>query len=251
MVPDVAGVKIHHEGATVAFLLVHGFCAAPDEMITLGEFLSDRNISSFAVQISGHNSTPDELRQTSWHDWYESVINGLELIKSWNTKHVFVAGLSMGGALSILLAAEHNEIGGLILLAPALKINGFLPRLVQILKYMIKDREVDTIMAQERYDRKRTKYAREPISAYHELFKMQKVARKEMHRVKVPTLIIQGTADKTIDPKNGQIAFNCISSVDKQLFMIESGEHVITCHTSRHNAYPLIEEFIKKNTQKD
>ncbi|TFG31559.1 alpha/beta fold hydrolase [Candidatus Thorarchaeota archaeon] len=244
-----SGVEIRLEEANVAFLLIHGFCAAPDEMATLGEFLQGRNIESLAIQIDGHNSTPDELKQTTWQDWYRSVVEGLQYIRSWKTKYVFVAGISMGGALSTLLASEHEGINGLVLIAPALKIDGFLPKLVPFLKYIAKDREIDTIKAQEKYDIKRTKYSREPVSAYHELFKLQKAARKQLKKITVPTLIIQGTADKTINPRNGQFALDGISSNDKQLHMIEDGEHVITCHSSRYEAYPIIEKFIKQITQ--
>lgn len=243
------GIEIQIKEANVAFLLVHGFCAAPNEMATLAQYLAERNISSFSVQVSGHNSSPEEMLKTKWQDWYDSVVDGFEYVKSWNTEFTFVAGISMGGALSVLLASEHDEIDGLILIAPALKITGILPRLVPFLKHVMKYRTIDIEKAQEVYDVKRTKYSREPVSAYHELFKLQKVARSKMGKVACPTLIIQGTADKTINPNNGQLALDGIGSKDKQLYMIEGGEHVITCHSSRFQAYPIIEKFINRITQ--
>jgi len=244
----IKGVETRVEGANDAFLLVHGFCAAPDELETLREFLEHRKIESFSVQVAGHGTTPEDLKHTTWEDWYSSVEEGLNLVKSWHPKHLFVAGISMGGALSTLLTSVHEGIDGLVLIAPALKINGILPKLVPILKYVMRDREVDVEKVQKQYDVKRTKYAREPVSAYHELFKLQKQARKIMSKITVPTIIIQGTNDKTISPENGQFAFDAISSKDKQLFMIEGGEHVITCHFTRKDAYPHIEEFVSRIT---
>lgn len=246
MAPQIKGVETRPDGANVAFLLVHGFCAAPDELQTLGKLLEERGIASFAVQLAGHGTTPDELKETTWRDWYSSVEEGFSLVKSWNPKHLFVAGISMGGALSTLLASMNDGIDGLVLIAPALKIDGMLPKLVPILKYFMKDREIDVVKAQEIYDVKRTKYAREPVSAYHELFKLQKQARNQMENITIPTIIIQGTDDKTLNPVNGKLAFDGISSTDKQLFMIEGGEHVISCHSTRADAYPHIEKFISK-----
>ena len=246
MAPEIKGVETRVEGANAAFLLVHGFCAAPDEIRTLGELLQKNGIDSFAVQVAGHGTTPEDLKNTNWKDWYSSVEMGLAHVKSWNPKYLFVAGISMGGALSILLASSHEGIDGLVLIAPALKINGLTAKLVPILKYFMKDREIDVDKAQKQYDIKRTKYSKEPVSAYHELFKLQGQARKNMGKITVPTIIIQGTADKTISPKNGQLAFDGISSTDKQLFMIEGGEHVITCHHTREEAYPHIEEFVSR-----
>lgn len=248
MAPNVKGVETQPEGANVAFLLIHGFCAAPDELATLGLFLKERNIASFAVQVAGHGTTPDDLKKTTWKDWYASVEEGLNHVKSWNAEFLFVAGISMGGALSTLLASKNDGIDGLVLIAPALKIDGILPRLVPILKYVMKDRQVDVVKVQERYDVKRTKYTREPVSAYHELFKLQNHVRKMMCNVTVPTIIIQGTDDKTINPINGKLALDGINSEDKQLFMIEGGEHVISCHVTRHDAYPHIEEFVSRIT---
>ncbi|MBN2228479.1 MAG: alpha/beta fold hydrolase [Candidatus Thorarchaeota archaeon] len=250
MAPLVKGVKTYPEGANIAFLLVHGFCAAPDEMRTLWEFLEDNGIASFAVKVEGHGTTPEDLKNTTWKDWFNSVKIGLEEVRSWGTNYVFIAGLSMGGALSTLLTAESEDIDGLVLIAPALKIEGLLPKLVPILKYVLKDREIDVEASQEKYDIKRTKYSREPVSAYHELFKLQNVARKSMSRVSVPCIIIQGTEDKTIDPRNGKIAYEGIGSKDKELHFIEGAEHVITCHPTRKEAYPLILSFIERIVKK-
>lgn len=246
LAPDVKGIVIRPEGASVAFLLVHGFCASSDELATLGTYLSDQGFASFAVQLAGHGTTPEDLKETSWQDWYQSVRRGLDVVRSWNPKHLFLAGISMGGALSILLASEENNIDGIVLMAPALKISGIIPKLVPILKHFMKDRDIDVEAAQRVYDVKRTKYNREPVSAYHELFKLQKATRKSMSKVVIPTIIIQGTEDKTIDPKNGQIALGGISSKNKELHMLDGAEHVISCHPTRIKAYPLILEFIKK-----
>jgi carboxylesterase len=246
LAPQIEGVEIRPEGASVAFLLVHGFCAAPDEMKTLGQFLENLGMASFAVRLAGHGTTPDELKKTRWTDWYDSVNEGLLLIKSWNPTHIFVAGLSMGGALSALLVSKSSGIDGLVLIAPALKVDGILPRLVPVLKYVLKDREVDVIKVQEPYEIKRTKYSQEPVSAYHELFKLQKRARKCMASITIPTIIIQGVNDKTINPVNAEIAYNGISSEEKEIHMIEDAEHVITCHWTRTQAYSLIQELVKK-----
>ena len=247
MAPEVMGVTTRPDGANVAFLLVHGLAASSDELATLGQYLSEKGYASFAVQLAGHGTTPEDFETTTWRDWYESAKRGLDIVRSWNLNHVFVVGLSMGGLLSILLASEDNEIDGLVLIGTALKVPGILPKLLPVLKYFMKWREIDVEEAQRVYDVKRFKYEREPASAYQELFNLQKVARKSLHRVTIPTIILHGTEDKTIDPISGQIAYESISSEKKELHMIEGAEHVISCHPTRAEAYPLILNFIEKN----
>lgn len=242
------GVTTRPEGASAAFLLVHGFCAAPDEVTTLGNYLAERGIASFAVEIFGHAASSKDIRETTWKDWYSSVLQGLDLIKTWGMEHILVAGMSMGSAASALLASNESGIDGLVLMAPALRISGILPKFIPILKYFMKDREIDVERIQKIYDVKRTKCQKEPISAYHELFKLQKEARKSLPKITTPTIILHGTEDKTINPDNGQLAFDRISSDDKELHMIQGGEHVITCHPTREVAFPIIHEFIERIT---
>lgn len=242
------GVSTRPEGASVAILLVHGFAASSDELATLGQYLGGEGYACFAVQLAGHGTTPEEFQKTTWQDWYHSALGGLEQIRSWNPEKTILIGLSMGGLLSILMAAKEEDIDGLVLIAPALKVPGFLFRLVPIVKYFIKWKDVDIEEAQRVYDVKRFKLSKEPVSAYHELYKLQKAARDSMKHIKIPTLIIQGTDDKTIDPRSGEIAFNGILSEKKKLHMIEGAEHVITCHPTRHKVYPLILKFIRDST---
>jgi carboxylesterase len=247
MASQLAGVESRPEGATAAFLLIHGFCAAPDEVRTLGEYLAERNIASFAVQVAGHNTNPEDLKATTWHDWLQSVQDGLQHVRSWAPERLLICGLSAGGALAVMLASRNEDLDGLVLIAPALHLFGFLPKLVPILKHVMSYRSVDVEKAQEVYDIKRTKYAREPVSAYHELMKLQKHARDALQSIAVPTLIIQGEEDKTIRPVNGQIAFNGLASKTKRLEMIKGAEHVIPCHYTRHEAYDIIGQFLSEN----
>ena len=54
---------------------------------------------------------------------------------------------------------------------------------------------------------------------------------------------------KLANPENGNIVLKGINSNDKTLHIIKGGEHVIPCHLTRHEAYPIIEEFIAKITK--
>jgi carboxylesterase len=251
LAPKVKGIESRPDGANVAFLLIHGFLAAPDELQTFAQLLEEKGIAYFSVQLPGHGTKPEDLKGITWKDWFKAAQEALDYLQSWETKYVFLAGISMGGAISIMLASQNDGIDGMVLFAPAMKIDGILPKLVPVLKYVMKDREIDVVKVQEQYDVKRTKYAKEPVWIYHELFKLQKVARRQMEHVVIPTIIIHGTADKTINHKYGQLVYDSIKSEDKQIFLIEGGEHVIPCHHTRSEAYPHVKEFISRITQTD
>ncbi|MHA1936012.1 MAG: alpha/beta hydrolase [Candidatus Thorarchaeota archaeon] len=245
MAPQVEGITHRPDGADTAFLLIHGFGAAPDEMASLGTFLSENGIASISIRLAGHDTTPEDWATSTYQDWYNSAYEGLEIVKSWKPKTLLLSGLSMGGILTLLLACREKGIDGIIVFSPAFKISRT-AKLVPLLKHVKKYRNIDLSYIPKMYDMPRAKYSREPLSAIHELVKLTKVIRNEISNVEVPALIIGASADKTIDPENAAIVFNLISSDIKEIQMIDGAEHVITCHPSRHQAYPFILEFVDK-----
>ncbi|MDF1539601.1 MAG: alpha/beta fold hydrolase [Candidatus Thorarchaeota archaeon] len=246
MTPQVDGIVRRPDGANVAFLLIHGFGADVDELASLGEELENRGIASFAVRVAGHGTTPEDLSTKTWQDLYDSVLAGLKLVKSWNPSHLFIAGLSMGGVLTLRLAALEEGIDGIVVFSPAIDIGGGVYRLLPILKHIVKFKRVDLSYIPKMYDLPRSKYDRDSLAAAHELLKLGSDSRKKLKDVRIPTLVIQSGADKTIDPSNGQYVFDKIASQNKELHVIEGAEHVITCHPTRNIAYSYVFEFIKK-----
>ncbi len=106
----------------IGVLLLHGFTATTVEVRPLAEYLNRQGYSVFCPLLPGHGTRPEDMIPVRWQDWYETAQNGLERLKG--ISNLFVAGESMGGLLSLLLAASHPWIKGVILYAPAIKIDG-------------------------------------------------------------------------------------------------------------------------------
>src|SRR5204862_768650 len=98
-----------YRAGNVGCLLVHGFTSAPWEMRGLGRYLADRGITAAAPLLAGHGTSPQDLHETTWHDWYTSVSNALEELRAMCST-VYVAGLSLGGALAIYTAAQRRKV---------------------------------------------------------------------------------------------------------------------------------------------
>ena len=60
------------------------------------------------------------MQRTNWKDWYDAAFNAYDEMAR-ICKKVSVVGLSMGGALTCLLA-EHRPVHKAVPIAPALKI---------------------------------------------------------------------------------------------------------------------------------
>lgn len=231
-------------GASTCFLLIHGFCDTTDAVVTLADYLEENKIASYSVLLAGHGTSPENLASTTWRDWYESAASGLGKVLAWEYQQTIVAGLSLGAALSLLLAAKEESMDGIILLAPLIQLDSIALKFLPLLKHLMSFRSVDVEESQKPYDVKRFKYDREPLSAYEELQKLTKAVREHLPQVTVPTLIIQGTNDNTLNPDHAKEAYQEISAKQKDLLMLPGAEHVITCHPSRKKAYPAIIDFI-------
>ena len=246
MVRQVDGITHQPDGADTSFLLIHGFAASTDQMTSLADYLADNQIASFSVKVAGHGETPEALAQTSRQDWYRSVKDGLDIVRTWNTKFLFVAGLSLGGALALNLVSEEPNIDGLVVMSPAVFQKGILQKFLPILKYIMPYRKINLSYIPEMYDIQYWRLEKEPLKSLQQLLKAMKEVQSKLSSVEVPTLIIQSGADKTIDPNNGKYVYDRISSKDKNLKVIEGAEHVITCHSKRFEAFELILSFVNR-----
>src|SRR3981081_4132643 len=90
-------------------LLLHGFCGTPPEMRGLGEHLAANGFRVHGALLRGHGTTPEDLAATRWTGWGEEAEDQLAPLRPGLTQ-VFVSGQSMGGALSLILAARNPEV---------------------------------------------------------------------------------------------------------------------------------------------
>ncbi|NIV34797.1 MAG: alpha/beta fold hydrolase, partial [Anaerolineae bacterium] len=86
-------------------MLLHGFTGTPHGMRQLGEYLAGQGYTVHGPRLFGHATQEGDLVRARFHDWMASAEDGYYLLRP-NTEHLFVLGLSMGGALALLLAAR-------------------------------------------------------------------------------------------------------------------------------------------------
>ena len=108
-----------HAGKT-GCVLIHGFTGSPKEMRIMGDFLFTHNITALGIRLAGHATDVQDMARTRWKDWLASVEDGIHLL-SQCCDNIFLAGLSMGGALS-LLAASIYPVRGIIAMSTPYEI---------------------------------------------------------------------------------------------------------------------------------
>src|SRR6476469_9839327 len=109
-----------------AVLLLHGFGDTPQTLSLLARRLQRAGYSVSVPLLPGHGRTMDAFKASNADQWLDAARNALSDLR---TRHaaVLIAGLSMGGALATILAAEHPDVPAVALIAPYLGM----PRLLR------------------------------------------------------------------------------------------------------------------------
>lgn len=121
-------------------LLVHGFTGTPQSMRPWAEHLADAGFVVSLPRLPGHGTHWKELNTTAWTDWYACVDAAFAALRERceRCERVFLAGLSMGGALSLRLAEQHgDEVAGLVLVNPAINITDPRMRILPVLRHVV------------------------------------------------------------------------------------------------------------------
>ncbi|NUS38905.1 MAG: alpha/beta fold hydrolase [Lysobacter sp.] len=105
----IQSAGFHFEGDRRGVLLVHGLTGTPAEMLLVGKRLHREGFTVHGVQLAGHCGDASDLLATGWRDWYASVEDAAVQLRG-RVDRLFVAGLSMGALLSLMLAAERPSL---------------------------------------------------------------------------------------------------------------------------------------------
>lgn len=130
----------------VGVLCIHGFTGSPNDMRPLGEALARQGYSAYAPVLPGHGGLPHKIKGYGWHDWVEAARDALRKLCKTHA-HVFIAGLSMGGLITLHLAASEHQcampegrvlpIRGIVVLAAPSAINDRRVKLVRFARHVV------------------------------------------------------------------------------------------------------------------
>jgi carboxylesterase len=233
-------------GGPTGVLLVHGFTGTPKEMRWMGESLAGRGYTVLGIRLAGHATRPEDLVRSRWQDWLASVEDGWHLLEGL-VQNAFLAGLSMGGALSLLFAVTH-QVGGVVAMSTPFDLPPD-PRLpfIKILRWIIPQVPKgpsdwrNTEAAQDHVD-----YPAYPTRSIAELRDLLAAMRDALPEVKVPVLLVHSQDDAGVDPENAQRIYDRLGSQDKQLFFVRDCGHVVTREPERERIFEKTADFIER-----
>ena len=105
------------QNRNIGILFLHGFTGSPAELEWLQAQFDQLGFQTLLPTLCGHGTQPEAMLQCTYRDWLRDAENALNELRR-QCKTVFVVGLSMGGALSLYLAAHHDFAGVVSMAAP-------------------------------------------------------------------------------------------------------------------------------------
>lgn len=117
-------------------LCLHGFTGNPSSMRGLAEAFAAAGLHVELPRLPGHGTTIEDMKGTGWQDWVGEADAAYRRLAE-RADTIVVAGLSMGGTLSLRIAADHPEIAGVVLVNPAAQ--PFADELIEAVEAMLAD----------------------------------------------------------------------------------------------------------------
>jgi carboxylesterase len=231
-----------------ALLLLHGYNDSPQSMALVAAAMHARGWTVHVPLLPGHGRRLQDwaaARASAWESTARAELAELQA----EYADVAVGGLSMGGALAFILAAEQPGVRAVVGFAPYLRASIPLELLHFIApvaslgaKYLGGggSRSVHDPAAAEAMIAYRVSTPRVVV----ELEKVVLLARKSLAQVRQPVLVVQSREDNRIPAASAAEAFGLIGSSDKTLHWTTGNGHVVTVDYGHEAIEQLVGDWL-------
>jgi len=237
----------HRTSGDVGVLLVHGFTGTPQSLRGWADHLVEAGYSVELPLLPGHGTSWQDANRTTFDDWLAAATSSLaDLTQS--CRSVVVAGLSMGGTMTLRLAQLHPDaIAGIVLVNPSVLTKRKDAPLSGVIKYVVSSfppiaNDIAKPGAEE------IGYDKLPVRAFDSLRRAWKVVRRDLPRVTAPTLLLHSRVDHVVEPVNSEVILAGISSTDVTEVVLEKSYHVATLDYDAELIYAESVRFIERVT---
>ena len=221
------------------------FTGTPSSMRPWGEHLAAEGFAVHCPLLPGHGTRWQDCNLTTEHDWTEAVSAAFDDLAK-DVDRVVVAGLSMGGTLSIRLAeVRPDDVAALILVNPSLLTLRLDAKLLPLLAKVFPGwspigNDIKKPGVEEHG------YDKTPLKPLHSMMRGWKAVRQDLHKVTCPLLVFRSAEDHVVDPSSARIILSQTSSSDARERVLENSYHVATLDNDAETVFAESAEFIER-----
>jgi carboxylesterase len=237
------------EGASGApgALCLHGFTGNPSSMRPIAEAMADAGFAVELPRLPGHGTNLDDMMTTGWADWAGEAEAAYARLAA-RTDRIVVAGLSMGGTLTIWLGTQHPEIAGLICINPATQ--QLAPEVLEMARSMVAGGEVllpgiGSDIADP--DVTETAYEQTPLPPLLSFQDALAELQPALGNITAPLLLITSVNDHVVDPAQSDHLAVSVSGPVERVSLTRS-YHVATLDYDRDVVREQVVAFARKVT---
>ncbi|GEN33682.1 alpha/beta hydrolase [Aneurinibacillus danicus] len=215
-------VPFFFEGSDIGVLVQHGFTGTPQSMRFLGESLAEAGFTVYGPRLKGHGTHYEDMEMTTYEDWIASAEEGYRKLQN-SCRQVFVVGLSMGGTIALHLAQQHPEIGGIMLINAAIRVENFEALRNETARYL--DAIGSDIKAPGVAE---LAYDKTPVASVKEFLIFKDLVASRLSSVTCPALVLVSREDHVVPPADSNYILEHIGSQLKEKVVLENSYHVAT-----------------------
>lgn len=197
-------------GNLPAVILCHGLDTGKDSItnLALEKILLKNKIATLRFDFFAHGESEGRVEDRRFERFVDDIINAIGFLKRRGYKNIGIVGTSLGGAAAVIAASESHDLKVMALKAPGMG-----------------------------------KTSRE-LSNYKKSF-YNKAWIEAGKKVRMPTLVVHGTADEDVEVELGKELAKSIKNSQMDLF--EGTDHGFTRKEDFERMIEHISGFIIKN----
>jgi len=217
--------------ATIA--LIHGIAEHSARYKHVGEYLAEHGYTVHTMDLRGHGRSPGKrilVRQMEEHS--NDVAGFLTWVRQQAPGNpLFLLGHSMGGLIvTYYVLSQSPQLTGVILSAPALKLGSVSPMLIAVGRLLAKIAPAlpmatldvaaisrDPVVLKANAVDPLVYHGRIPAATGLAMVQAVDYVQRQMESFHLPLLIVQGTADRLVDPEGSKQFYQRAQSTDKTL----------------------------------
>jgi len=233
------------EGESRACLLiVHGLAEHSGRYMNLVNHFVPLGYAVYGVDHLGHGrSEGTRVHVERFEDYTVTLKTYFDMLRPWQPgKPVFLIGHSMGGLIGALYLLDHQaELAGAVLSGPSVKVPDsassamiFMGKVFSALlpKFGVIQLEAEGVSSDPAVVQA---YVSDPL-VYRgkvtarlgaELLKTMRRVTAEAARISLPILILQGSADRLVDPGGARMLYDKVGSTDKAIKIYDGFYHEV------------------------